>query len=109
MVRKRARESEFVVLWEFRVRADKRREFERVYGPDGVWVKFFRGGKGYVRTELIRDLETPRRYMTIDFWSSRAVYLRFKKHNQTEYRAIDEKCESLMEAEALLGTFERFV
>jgi hypothetical protein len=46
--------------------------------------------------------------LTIDFWASREGYLRFSEENQAEYRAIDEKCESLTQAEALLGTFERF-
>src|ERR687888_2169496 len=32
-------------------------EFERVYGPEGEWTAFFRGGAGYVGTELLRDVE----------------------------------------------------
>ena len=104
----KVRQPEFVVVWEFQVKAGKGDEFERIYGPDGEWAKFFRRGEGYLRTELIRDLEAEGRYLTIDFWVSRETYLRFSTENGAEYRAIDEKCESLTEAEALLGTFERF-
>src|SRR6187397_611903 len=32
-------------------------EFERVYGPDGEWAAFFRDGRGYIGTELLRDVE----------------------------------------------------
>jgi heme-degrading monooxygenase HmoA len=108
MIQQEVRQPEFVVVWEFQVKAGKSDEFERVYGPDGDWAQLFRKGEGYRRTELIRDLEAEGRYLTIDFWASREGYLRFSEENQAEYRAIDEKCESLTQAEALLGTFERF-
>ena len=32
-------------------------EFERVYGTDGEWAEFFRRGRGYIGTELLRDVE----------------------------------------------------
>ncbi len=102
----KTKKTEFVVVWEFRGRSGKRRDFERIYGPDGDWAKLFRSGKGYIRTELIRDIETPRRYLTLDFWTSRQAYARFKKENRTEYQAIDEKCASLTEGEALVGEFQ---
>ena len=103
----KARMSEFVVVWEFHVKAGKSDEFERIYGPDGEWAEFFHRGEGYRRTELIRDLETPRRYLTIDVWASRQAYLRFKKEKHAEYHAIDEKCASLTGTEQFVGTFER--
>jgi heme-degrading monooxygenase HmoA len=105
-IKKKSVKAEFVVIWEFRVKSGKRREFQRVYGPNGDWARLFRSGKGYVRTELIGDLKTPRRYLTIDYWSSRAAYLRFKKENRAEYQRIDEKCASLTEGEALVGEFQ---
>ncbi len=100
---KKSRKPEFIVVWEFRVKPGKRREFERVYGPDGDWVRFFRHGKDYIRTELIRDVKNPRRYLTLDFWATRRAYLQFKKENHARYQAIDEKCMSLTEDEALVG------
>jgi hypothetical protein len=55
---------------------------------------------------LIRDLKTPRRYLTIDVWTSREVYLRFKRKNRSEYRAIDERCGALTESEMKVGEFQ---
>lgn len=98
--------TEFVTVWEFRVKSGKRREFERAYGPDGAWAELFRTGKGHIRTELIRDLEMPRRYLTIDSWRSREAYLSFKRKNRAEHEAIDEKCASLTEDEVLVGEFQ---
>lgn len=106
-IERKSSQAEFVIVWEFRVRSGKGREFERIYGPEGVWVEFFRQGKGYIRTELVRDLKAPRRYLTIDYWASRATYLRFKEENLAEYQAIDERCLSLTEGEVLIGEFQR--
>lgn len=96
----------FVVVWEFSIRRSKRREFEQAYGPDGDWAKLFRGGKGYIRTELIRDWQKAGRYLTLDFWESRPSYEQFKKKNRASYRALDKKCVSLTEDEIEIGHFE---
>ena len=96
-----------MVVWEFRIGSGKRREFQKVYGSEGVWAKLFRHGEGYIRTDLMRDLRTPGRYLTLDFWASREAYARFKKENRAEYHAIDEKCGSLTESEVKVGEFQR--
>jgi heme-degrading monooxygenase HmoA len=105
MITKKPAKPEFVIVWEFRVRIGKTQKFERVYGPDGAWAKFFRSGKGYIRTELIRELKEGRRYLTIDVWTSAEAYSRFKKENRVEYQAIDEKCASLTQDERKIGEF----
>jgi hypothetical protein len=107
MSRKRVKKSVFVIVWEFRVRSAKRRAFERAYGPDGDWARFFRRGKGYIHTELLSDRGTQLRYLTLDFRESRPDYERFKKENRAEYQAIDKKCESLTEKEVEIGQFTR--
>jgi quinol monooxygenase YgiN len=101
------KEPGLVIIWEFRVRRGKQREFEKVYGPDGEWAEFFSAGKGYLGTELIRDEEVPLRFVTLDFWKSQAAYELFKKKHRAEYRQIDKKCESLTEGEKPIGYFRR--
>jgi [ribosomal protein S18]-alanine N-acetyltransferase len=96
----------FVVIWEFRIRPAKRGAFEKVYGPEGDWAKFFRRDNAYIRTELIRDRASPGCYLTLDYWTSRAAYLSFKKENNVEYAAIDKKCESMTIREKFVGEFE---
>jgi heme-degrading monooxygenase HmoA len=109
MTKESAKGTEFIVVWEFRVRPGKGRYFEKIYGPDGVWGEFFRRGKGYIRTELIRDLKMPRRYLTVDVWTSREACLRFKRKNRIEYQAIDERCGALTEDEVKIGEFHSAV
>ena len=94
-----------VIIWEFRVRQKKRRAFEKSYGPDGVWARFFRGGKGYIRTELVRDLKTPGRYLTLDYWTSKAAYEKFTATHVTKYKELDRECEPLTRRETRIGLF----
>ena len=81
-------------------------EFERVYGPEGEWAAFFRSGRGYVGTELLRDVEVPGRYLVVDRWESREAYNDFVAANKDEYmRRVDETAFH-HERELRLGTFE---
>lgn len=96
-----------MVVWEFRIRATKRRAFERAYGPDGEWATFFRKGKGFLGTELIRDAHDATRYLTLDSWKSRKDYERFKSENREMYQLIDQRCESLTTRESEIGQFSR--
>jgi heme-degrading monooxygenase HmoA len=101
------RNASFVIIWEFRIQATKRRTFERAYAPDGTWANFFRKGKGYIATELIRDSQQSDRYITLDYWQSRQHYENFKKQNGKMYQTINEKCESLTTRESEIGQFTR--
>jgi heme-degrading monooxygenase HmoA len=96
----------FVVVWEFEPRPEAAPEFERAYGPEGVWTPFFRRAPDYLGTELLRDADAPSRYVTIDRWTSREAYDRFRVEHAAEYRAIDAACEGLTRHEALVGAFE---
>jgi heme-degrading monooxygenase HmoA len=81
-------------------------EFERVYGPDGEWAQFFRGGRGYIGTELLRDLEHPGRYLVVDRWESARAYDAFAAEHRDDYmRRVDETA-SMYQQELRFGTFE---
>ncbi|HET7567937.1 MAG TPA: antibiotic biosynthesis monooxygenase [Gaiellaceae bacterium] len=81
-------------------------EFERVYGPEGEWAQFFRQGRGYVGTELLRDLEQPGRYLVVDRWESAEAYNEFAAEHRDEYvRRVDETRFNY-DSELRFGTFE---
>jgi quinol monooxygenase YgiN len=96
----------YVVIWEFLIKGDSREEFEKNYGPQGTWAQLFRKGKGYLGTDLLRDLNKPGRYMTIDRWTSQSALEDFKTQRRGEYDEIDRRCESLTERETQIGSFE---
>jgi heme-degrading monooxygenase HmoA len=80
-------------------------EFERVYGPEGDWATFFRAGRGYVGTELLRDVETPGRYLVIDRWESAEAYNAFVAANREDYMRRSDETVFHYEQELRLGTF----
>jgi quinol monooxygenase YgiN len=96
----------YLALWEFQVRSESVSAFEKIYSPDGDWAQLFRQSPDYLGTDLIRDLDHPGRYLTLDRWTSRAALHHFKQANRAAYQTLDQQCESLTERELLLGEFE---
>ena len=70
-------------------------------------AQLFRQSDGFVCTELSRDRNDARRYLTLDFWESKSAYEKFRAERASDYAAIDAHCESLTEFERELGQFER--
>lgn len=93
----------FIVIWEYQVNAEHLAEFERIYASNGTWADLFKNGKGYLGTELLRDEQEPRRFLTIDRWVSAEEYHAFMAKWHSEYKVLDAKCEGLTEREALIG------
>ncbi len=103
-------------------------DFERVYGPEGEWAQFFRQGRGYVGTELLRDLEhwagnaggqaadarqearAPSaqggRYLVIDRWESAEAYNAFVAEHREEYMRRVDETRLHYDSELRFGTFE---
>ncbi len=84
----------------------ERKEFERAFGPDGDWATFFRTGRGYIGTELLRDVETPGRYLVIDRWETAEAYNAFAAEHREEYMRRVDDTRFHYEQELRFGTFE---
>ena len=80
--------------------------FEAAYGPEGDWAGFFGGARGFVGTELLRDVETPGRYLVIDRWESAESYNAFAAEHRDEYMRRVDDTRFLYEQELRFGTFE---
>lgn len=94
------------IVWEFIVRDGKIAEFERSYSATGSWAKLFRGSPGYLGTTLLREAQTPRRYLTIDRWDGTASHQAMRAKTTEEYEALDKRCEAFTETERQIGVFE---
>jgi len=81
-------------------------EFERVFGTDGEWAEFFRRGRGYVGTELLRDVEAPGRYLVIDRWESAEAYNAFVAEHHDDYMRRVDDTRFHYDSELRFGTFE---
>ena len=95
----------YIIIWAFIVKTTRQREFEKIYGPDGAWVEFFKQGEGYIQTELFPDSASARRHFTVDCWTSSAAYDAFRAKNAAEYARLDDLCSELTEAETHIGSF----
>lgn len=93
-------------IWEFIVRPDKIEEFERSYSASGPWVELFRRSAGYQGTQLFRDNENARRFLTIDRWDSIASYRAMRERFAKEYEDLDRAYEAFTESERSIGVFE---
>ena len=96
---------QYVIVWEFRVKAGREAEFVEKYGPEGVWARFFRRSEGYIRTELVNDVTDRLRFLTLDYWKSQEAFKVFRKQNLAEHERLDKEFEGLTEQETRLGAF----
>jgi len=92
--------------WEYLVRPSGVLKFKRIYGPKGKWARLFRKARGYVRTELHRDMGKPRRFITIDYWKSYQAWKRFRQKFASEFAELDLKCERMTTSEKEIGRFK---
>jgi heme-degrading monooxygenase HmoA len=81
-------------------------QFEAVYGPEGEWAQFFAGARGYVGTELLRDVEAPGRYLVVDRWESAEAYNAFVAERRDEYMQRVDDTRFMYDQELRFGTFE---
>jgi quinol monooxygenase YgiN len=95
----------YCYIWEYIVRRDRIAEFQAAYGPEGPWVELFMRDPAYLRTELLRDLDDPLRFVTIDCWVDKSSCDAFRRRVDHEFGAIDARCEALTERETFLGDF----
>lgn len=93
-------------IWQYYVKQQFIEEFERIYASGGAWLKLFRQGAGYIGTELLHDCSNERRFLTIDSWTTKSAYDKFRSEFAAEFKELDNVCESLTEDEIFLGEFD---
>jgi heme-degrading monooxygenase HmoA len=96
----------YIAVWEFQVKPEKAAEFEEIYGPEGAWAQLFRRSASFLGANLLCDLETPGRYLTLDRWISRDALRHFKQIHHNEYSTLDKHCEGLTVKEVFIGDFQ---
>jgi heme-degrading monooxygenase HmoA len=93
---------------EFVVKAGCEREFELVFGPDGVWPGLLQPrAEGYLGTELQKDSLAERGYKVRDFWKSHLDFEAFRELYQPDVEQFRKWLagKNLVEKEKLLGSF----
>jgi heme-degrading monooxygenase HmoA len=98
--------SVYMYMWEYIVRSDHLKAFEQTYGSSGEWVQLFRRARGYIRTELHRDVARPDRYVTIDYWETGQAWNTFRSKFSNEFESLDARCNEWTRSETEIGRFE---
>lgn len=94
------------IIWTYRVKVEKREEFERRYAADGDWAKLFARAPGYQGTRLLREARGTGEYATVDRWESLAAMEAFRQEFAREYEELDRLCGEMTETEEQVGVFE---
>jgi heme-degrading monooxygenase HmoA len=94
------------LVYEYEVDPARVDQFEQAYRADGAWAGFFRGGAGYLGTELLRDPTRPGRYLVVDHWASADAATRFLAGHAEEYERRSRDTSRLYLVEARLGAFD---
>jgi hypothetical protein len=99
------RESTYIVVWEFQVKAECEAEFVAAYGPDGEWARLFRRSPEFLGVELLGSVRNSARFFTLDQWTSAAEMDGFLAANATAYDVLDRRFSSLTVWERRIGGF----
>ena len=71
--------------------------------------RFIQEGKGYIKTELHRDISNPDRFITVDYWHTKADRDKFRIEFAEDFKTLDDFCEGFTDKENFLGDFESHV
>ena len=97
--------ADYTYMWEYIVAPEQVGAFEHIYGPQGQWAMLFRRAPGYLRTELHRDHGKSPRFITIDYWETKAAWEAFRSRYAEEFETLDAACEALTTRETEIGRF----
>ena len=95
----------FAYVWQYTVKPERLAEYLAAYRPDGAWAELFARDAGYLRTELFRDVDGADRYVTVDYWTSRAARDAFRERFAEEFSALDSACEDYTLEETFVGDY----
>ena len=94
----------FAILWRYRVKEERRADFEAAYGASGDWARLFGRHHGFRGTQLLRGEDDS--YLTLDVWQTGEDFHAFLADHGEDYTALDERTEGWTSVEERLGEFE---
>jgi len=95
----------FAYIWRYTIEPSRRSEFLAAYNPRGEWAQLFSRDPSYIETVLFHDVEDENRYVTVDFWKSKADRDSFWKRYSVEFDGLDCRCEAFTTEEQFLGDY----
>ena len=95
----------FAYIWQYTIDPTRRLAFLAAYNSGGEWAKLFSRDPSHIETMLLQDDGDQNRYVTIDYWKSKADRDSFRERYSVEFESLDSKCETFTKEEQFLGDF----
>ena len=93
----------FAYIWRYTIEPTCRSAFLAAYEPSGEWAQLFSRDPSYIQTVLLQDDGNENRYVTIDYWNSKAARDSFRERCSVEFDSLDSRCEAFTREEKFLG------
>jgi heme-degrading monooxygenase HmoA len=93
------------IIREFVVKEAARGQFELAYGPGGAWSALFARSPGFQGITVLRDEDNPRRYLTVDLWSTASQREQALAECRAEHAELEAALGEWAESRTELGTF----
>jgi len=95
------------VVREFLVREGREKDFDRIFGVDGIWPELLKRSRQYLGSLLQLESQAERRYRLQDWWSSHLGFEAFCRIHQLDCDKLEQfiRREELVISEWFLGAF----
>jgi heme-degrading monooxygenase HmoA len=93
------------IIWEFVVKEEARGQFELAYGPGGAWSDLFARCPGFRGTTVLRNMENPRRYLTIDLWDTLSQREEWLAEHKAQQAGLEAAFNEWTDSRSAVGTF----
>jgi hypothetical protein len=92
---------------DFWVREGCEWQFERIFGPEGIWPEFLKRSRQYLGSMLHLQSQAERRFRLQDYWISHLGFEAFRRIHQLDCDKLEQfiRREELVLREELLGAF----
>ena len=93
------------IVEEFVVGDEARGRFELAYGPGGAWSKLFGPSQGFRGTMLMRDIESPGRYLSIEVWDTLEEREQARTEREVAFSDLQADLSDWCESRVEVGVF----
>ena len=93
------------IVWQFDIRPEDSKTFERLYGADGEWTKLSRKSRSFLGSSFLRDMAASNRYLLVEYWSEMVVYQKHVADFSDEVKILEQQREQFVVSMENIGLF----
>ena len=93
------------IVWQFDIRPEDSKTFERLYGADGEWTALSRQSRSFLGSSFLRDIAVDGRYLLVEYWGEMVVYEKHLADFGDEMNTLEQQRQRLVERMETIGVF----